>query len=235
MLKFRFESLEDFNNFYAQRLISSNKLLKIDKSVFVLFSLKDFTSLRDILSQNHSTLELRSQAAQNQLSEIIELNTISGDQDKLNEIQILKENYDTSEYAAMDYYIYPFSKTLFISSFFSDFIPSFSSDFYSYAINKLSVFRQIGSGYGQSVIVKNYNATSQSIIDNINLSCSIASQVDSVSETISKMHSIVSKQNNDLQFMNNYISELEALVAELKSQLDNERKQGVNGYYRTWH
>jgi hypothetical protein len=35
--------------------------------------------------------------------------------------------------------------------------------------------------------------------------------------------------------MNAYIVELEDLVAELKSQLDDERKQGVNGYHRTWH
>lgn len=235
MLKFRFESMDDFNDFYKNRLITSDKLIKIDSSVYTLFTLKEFSSLRNIVYDNVSDSELRSQALSNALSQLIETNTEDGNTEKLSEIQILQDNYSNSEYATIDHYIYPFSRTLFISSFFSDFIPSFSSDFYAYATNKLSIFRQIGSGHGQSVILKNYNITSQSIVDNINLSCSIVSQIDSVSETISKVDSIISKQNNDVEFMNNYINELEQLVAELKTQLDNERKQGVNGYYRTWH
>lgn len=235
MLKFRFDSLEDFNNFYTNRLISSNNILKVDKNVFVLSTLKEFVPLREVLSANLSTPQLRSQAVEYKLAQLIEENTNLGNQEKLNEIQILKENYSTSEYNAIQHYIYPYSRTLFITSFFSDFIPSFSSDFYAYASNKLSIFRQIGSGHGQSVIFKNYNITSQSIVDNINISCSIVSQIDSVTETISKVDSIISKQNSDVQYMNAYITELEDLVADLKSQLDNERKQGVNGYHRTWH
>ena len=235
MLKFRFDSLEDFNNFYTNRLVSSNNILKLDKSVFVLFNLKQFSLLREVISANLSTSE-RSQAVQYKLSEFIDLNKDLGGQEKLiDEVQILKENYSTSEYNAVEHYIYPYSRTLFITSFFSDFIPSFSSDFYAYASNKLSIFRQIGTGHGQSVILKNYNIASQSIVDNINLSCSIVSQIDSVTETISKVDSIISKQNSDVQYMNAYITELENLVADLKSQLDDERKQGVNGYHRTWH
>lgn len=235
MLKFRFDSLEDFNNFYTNRLISSNNILKVDKNVFVLSTLKEFVLLREVISANLSTPQLRSQAVEYKLSQLIEENTNLGNQEKLDEIQIIKENYSTSEYNAIEHYIYPYSRTLFITSFFSDFIPSFSSDFYAYASNKLSIFRQIGSGHGQSVILKNYNITSQSIVDNINISCSIVSQIDSVTETISKVDSIISKQNSDVQYMNAYITELEDLVADLKSQLDNERKQGVNGYHRTWH
>ena len=235
MLKFRFDSLEDFNNFYTNRLISSTNILKLDKSVFVLLNLKEFSLLREVISANLSALEL-SQAVEYKLSEFIETNKDLGGQEKLiDEIQILKENYFTSEYNAVQHYIYPYSRTLFMTSFFSDFIPSFSSDFYAYASNKLSIFRQIGTGHGQSVILKNYNITSQSIIDSINLSCSIVSQIDSVTETISKVDSIISKQNSDVQYMNAYIAELEDLVADLKSQLDDERKQGVNGYHRTWH
>jgi hypothetical protein len=235
VLKFRFDSLEDFNNFYTNRLISSNNILKVDKNVFVLSTLKEFVLLREVISANLSTPQLRSQAVEYKLSQLIEENTNLGNQEKLDEIQIIKENYSTSEYNAIEHYIYPYSRTLFITSFFSDFIPSFSSDFYAYASNKLSIFRQIGSGHGQSVILKNYNITSQSIVDNINISCSIVSQIDSVTETISKVDSIISKQNSDVQYMNAYITELEDLVADLKSQLDNERKQGVNGYHRTWH
>ena len=235
MLKFRFDSLEDFNNFYTNRLVSSNNILKLDKSVFVLFNLKQFSLLREVISANLSTSE-RSQAVEYKLSEFIDANKDLGGQEKLiDEVQILKENYSTSEYNAVEHYIYPYSRTLFITSFFSDFIPSFSSDFYAYASNKLSIFRQIGTGHGQSVILKNYNIASQSIVDNINLSCSIVCQIDSVTETISKVDSIISKQNNDVQYMNAYIAELEDLVADLKSQLDDERKQGVNGYHRTWH
>ena len=235
MLKFRFDSLEDFNNFYTNRLISSTNILKLDKSVFVLLNLKEFSLLREVISANLSAPEL-SQAVEYKLSEFIETNKDLGGQEKLiDEIQILKENYSTSEYNAVQHYIYPYSRTLFMTSFFSDFIPSFSSDFYAYASNKLSIFRQIGTGHGQSVILKNYNITSQSIIDSINLSCSIVSQIDSVTETISKVDSIISKQNSDVQYMNAYIAELEDLVADLKSQLDDERKQGVNGYHRTWH
>lgn len=235
MLKFRFDSLEDFNNFYTNRLISSTNILKLDKSVFVLLNLKEFSLLREVISANLSASEL-SQAVEYKLSEFIETNKDLGGQEKLiDEIQILKENYSTSEYNAVQHYIYPYSRTLFMTSFFSDFIPSFSSDFYAYASNKLSIFRQIGTGHGQSVILKNYNITSQSIIDSINLSCSIVSQIDSVTETISKVDSIISKQNSDVQYMNAYIAELEDLVADLKSQLDDERKQGVNGYHRTWH
>jgi hypothetical protein len=235
VLKFRFDSLEDFNNFYTNRLISSTNILKLDKSVFVLLNLKEFSLLREVISANLSAPEL-SQAVEYKLSEFIETNKDLGGQEKLiDEIQILKENYSTSEYNAVQHYIYPYSRTLFMTSFFSDFIPSFSSDFYAYASNKLSIFRQIGTGHGQSVILKNYNITSQSIIDSINLSCSIVSQIDSVTETISKVDSIISKQNSDVQYMNAYIAELEDLVADLKSQLDDERKQGVNGYHRTWH
>jgi len=235
VLKFRFDSLEDFNNFYTNRLISSTNILKLDKSVFVLLNLKKFSLLREVISANLSAPEL-SQAVEYKLSEFIETNKDLGGQEKLiDEIQILKENYSTSEYNAVQHYIYPYSRTLFMTSFFSDFIPSFSSDFYAYASNKLSIFRQIGTGHGQSVILKNYNITSQSIIDSINLSCSIVSQIDSVTETISKVDSIISKQNSDVQYMNAYIAELEDLVADLKSQLDDERKQGVNGYHRTWH
>lgn len=235
MLKFRFDSLEDFNNFYTNQLISSTNILKLDKSVFVLLNLKEFSLLREVISANLSAPEL-SQAVEYKLSEFIETNKDLGGQEKLiDEIQILKENYSTSEYNAVQHYIYPYSRTLFMTSFFSDFIPSFSSDFYAYASNKLSIFRQIGTGHGQSVILKNYNITSQSIIDSINLSCSIVSQIDSVTETISKVDSIISKQNSDVQYMNAYIAELEDLVADLKSQLDDERKQGVNGYHRTWH
>jgi hypothetical protein len=235
VLKFRFDSLEDFNNFYTNRLISSTNILKLDKSVFVLLNLKEFSLLREVISANLSAPEL-SQAVEYKLSEFIETNKDLGGQEKLiDEIQILKENYSTSEYNAIQHYIYPYSRTLFMTSFFSDFIPSFSSDFYAYASNKLSIFRQIGTGHGQSVVLKNYNITSQSIVDNINLSCSIVSQIDSVTETIAKVDSIISKQNNDVQYMNAYIVELENLVADLKSQLDDERKQGVNGYHRTWH
>lgn len=235
MLKFRFDSLEDFNNFYTNRLICSTNILKLDKSVFVLLNLKQFSLLREVISADLSTTE-RSQAVEYKLSEFIDANKDLGGQEKLiDEIQILKENYSVSEYNAVEHYIYPYSRTLFMTSFFSDFIPSFSSDFYTYASNKLSIFRQIGTGHGQSVVLKNYNIASQSIVDNINLSCSIVSQIDSVTETISKVDSIISKQNSDLQYMNAYIVELEDLVADLKSQLDDERKQGVNGYHRTWH
>lgn len=235
MLKFCFDSLEDFNDFYTNRLVSSSNILKLDRSVFVLFNLKQFSLLREVISANLSTSE-RSQAVEYKLSEFIDANKDLGGQEKLiDEIQILKENYSTSEYNAVEHYIYPYSRTLFMTSFFSDFIPSFSSDFYTYASNKLSIFRQIGTGHGQSVVLKNYNIASQSIVDNINLSCSIVSQIDSVTETISKVDSIIFKQNSDVQYMNAYITELENLVADLKSQLDDERKQGVNGYHRTWH
>jgi len=235
VLKFRFDSLEDFNNFYTNRLVSSNNILKVDESVFVLFNLKEFIPLRDVVSSNLPTIEDRARAASYKLTQIIETNTTLANQDKLDQIQTLKEDYTALDYDAITHYIYPYSRTLFISSFLSDFIPSFSLDFYAYASNKLSIFRQIGSGHGQSIIFKHYSINSQSVIDNLNLSCSITSQIDSVSETISKVDSILSKQNEDIQFMNAYITELETLVGVLRSQLENERKQGVNGYHRTWH
>lgn len=235
MLKSQFDSIEDFNTFYNNRLISSNKVLKVDASVFTLFSVKEYTSLREVTQGNIQTIELRNEAAQTKLNEIIDSHTLAGNDHQLAEIQVLQDTFTSSDYATANHYIYPYSRTLFLSSFFSDFIPSFSTDFYSCATTKLSIFRQIGSGHGQSVIFKDYNISAVSVLDSINASCSITSQISSVSETISKIDSIVSKQNNDIQFMNNYISELETLVSELKSQLDIERKQGVNGYHRTWH
>jgi peptidoglycan hydrolase CwlO-like protein len=116
-----------------------------------------------------------------------------------------------------------------------DMFPSYRNDLYTYLTNNLILLKQIGSGAGSSVIIKTYKPTNQTIIDEINSFCSIDSQVQSINSTISKVSSVLQKQNLDIQFMNEYISKLENLVTTLSNQLESERKQGVNGFYRTWH
>lgn len=225
-----FSNLEDFNNFLS-RFDDPSKTILLTKDVHALVSLKQFDFLRTLLDNDIDTY-------QDSISSFLSEYTgpFPNEVTNIDSYRAIHEaTYSSSESSTVTHRLFPYSKQKFIETFMYDMFPSFRNDLYTYLTNNLILFKQIGSGAGSSVIIKTYKPTNQTIIDEINSFCSIDSQVQSINSTISKVSSVLQKQNLDIQFMNEYISKLENLVTTLSNQLENERKQGVNGFYRTWH
>jgi hypothetical protein len=150
-------------------------------------------------------------------------------------ILLALDSYNNSLYSNDDYWIYPFSKKKFVETFFQDFMPSFQTELVSYLTDKLPAFQQIGAGSGSAIIIRDVNINSQVLLDDINNACSLESKIKTLSSALITAEKILNSQAADIDFLNNHIEDLSRAIYNLSHELDKERKQGMNGYYKTWH
>lgn len=227
-----FRNILHFNAFYRS-IVDHNHLTKVDDAIFILMKYKHFDIIRASLSienedERYLFLQNGFLSAENATPSVLptELH---------NQIVLSEQTYHASEYVASPHKIYPYSKTKFLETFFADFVPSFRSRLLDYLVEKLGIVRQVGSGSGSAIIVKEYEATNNTLFDDINAYCSISHQSKDVIASISALENLIVNQNKDIEYLNNYINTLEQTLLTVSKELDEERKQGVNGFYRTWH
>lgn len=225
-----FNDVDHFNSFLS-RFNDPVNTLSFDKDINCLVSLKDFNFIRSLLNQ---TDQQRSQLIQEYFQ-----NYSNDIPSPYGDIESYRQNQNaiflSTPYHGTSYRLFPYSKTKFLETFMADMLPSFKSDLYSYLTDDLFLFKQIGSGSGSSIIVKVFTCDSEVLLKNINSQCSISSQVSNIKTALSSIVDVLEKQNLDISYMNQYISQLESTLLDLSTQLEHEKKQGVNGFYRTWH
>jgi hypothetical protein len=224
-----FSDAEQFNNFISE-IISSPYVVNYDKHVHTAFSHKQYEIVRSTLATADYDQRIRDIQ-----SLFLSFNSSVSQEDLNTSISLAIESYNNSPYSLGDYYVYPFSKKKFIEVYFSSFMPSFKADLFTYLSDKFSVFTQIGSGSGSAILIKKVVVTSQAVIDDINSSCSLHSRVASISSALSTAVKVIDSQKDDIDFLNAHIDDLMKVIIDVNKELDQERKQGMNGYYKTWH
>jgi len=225
-----FDTTDRFNNF-IDNIISSPYVIPYDEHAYIVTQYKNYEILRSTLETQD--YDQRVKDIQN-LFLAFECNKF--DQQVVHSnILLASESYRSSQYSTDEYCIYPFSKKKFIETFFIGLMPSFQSELISYLTDKLPVFQQVGSGSGAAIIIKNLNVTSQVLLDDINNNCSLHSKIKTLSSSLLLAEKILNNQTNDIDFLNDRIKVLNEAILHISQELDQERKQGMNGYYKTWH
>lgn len=227
-----FRNILHLNDFYRS-ITSHNHLTKIDDATFILMKYKHFDIIRASLSiqdvdERYTFMQNGFLSAENATPSV-------ASNELENQILLSEQTYHASEYASSVHRIYPYSKNKFLETFFSDFVPSFRSRLLEYLTDKMGIVRQIGSGSGSAIIVKDYEATSGTLFEDINSYCSISYQSKDLLSSVSALENLILNQNKDIEYLNNYINTLEQALLNVSRELDEERKQGINGFYRTWH
>lgn len=227
MIRTSFPDINSFNTFY-QNIIDDPRCLEIDLHVYTLIEFKEKSILRTMTSMpdTHSRIT----AVQNMF-----LDSHSGEDQALLSSQISSKMaaYTASQYSSdCRYYIYPYNKQSFMNDFFSEFLPSFSGDLFNYLTNKLPILSMKGTA---AVILKSYEVKDQSIVDDINNYCSLQNKINLLVENLQDIQRIISTQNKDIEHLTQYSNSLQDSLDEAINALDTEKKQGINGYYRTWH
>lgn len=225
-----FDTTDRFNNF-IDNIISSPYVIPYDEHAYIVTQYKNYEILRSTLETQD--YDQRVKDIQN-LFLAFECNKL--DQHVVHSnILLASESYRSSQYSTDEYWIYPFSKKKFIETFFIGLMPSFQSELLTYLTDKLPVFQQVGSGSGAAIIIKNLNVTSQVLLDDINNNCSLQSKIKTLSSSLLLAEKILNNQTNDIDFLNDRIKVLNEAILHISQELDQERKQGMNGYYKTWH
>ncbi len=225
-----FDTTDRFNNF-IDNIISSPYVTPYDEHAYIVTQYKNYEILRSTLETQD--YDQRVKDIQN-LFLAFECNKL--DQQVVHSnILLASESYRSSQYSTDKYWIYPFSKKKFIETFFIGLMPSFQSELITYLTDKLSIFQQVGSGSGTAIIIKNFNVTSQVLLDDINNNCSLQSKIKTLSSSLLLAEKILNNQTNDIDFLNDRIKVLNEAILHISQELDQERKQGMNGYYKTWH
>lgn len=230
MFKSSFKTIDQFNSF-IDGIISSPHVIPYDQHAYIVAHHKNYEILRSTLAI--PDYDQRVKDIQN-IFLTFECN--NHDQSTVHSnILLALDSYNNSLYSNDDYWIYPFSKKKFVETFFQDFMPSFRNELVTYLTDRLPAFQQIGAGSGSAVIIRDVNINSQVLLDDINNSCSIESKVKSLSAALATAEKIINNQATDITFLNEHIQTLNTAIYNISYELDKERKQGMNGYYRTWH
>lgn len=228
-----FNNTDEFNSLISS-IVNNENVLPMDEHVYVAMSFKYYDILRSVLSTTN--VDERATTIQNMFLTFEANNPSCASDDLERLIQTHIDAYRVSEYyQSGQYYIYPYSKQKFIEAYFSSLMPSFQSELYSYLTTTAPVFKQIGAGGGSAIIIKNFSTTSQSFIDSINSACSLTPKIKQVGSILSTIEKVMTNQSKDIDFLNKYIDDLEKALLHVTEELDKERKQGINGYHRTWH
>jgi len=226
-----FATTDQFNGFIDE-IISSPYVIPFDEHAYVVTQHKNYEILRSTLTTQDYNQRVKD--IQN-LFLAFECNKLD-QQTVHSNILLASESYRSSQYSSVDeYWIYPFSKKKFIETFFTGLMPSFQSELISYLTDKLPVFQQVGAGSGSAVIIKDLNINSQVLLDDINNTCSLHSKIKTLSNALVLAEKVLNNQTNDIDFLNHHIETLNQTILYISQELDKERKQGMNGYYKTWH
>lgn len=225
-----FDTTDQFNTFIDD-IISNPFVIPYDEHAYIVAQHKSFEILRSTI--NISNYDERIKSIKN-IFLSFECNKLDSSTVHSN-ILLSSESYRNSQYSSDDYWIFPFSKKKFVETFFSSFMPSFQAELINYLTDKFPIFQQVGAGSGTAIIIKDLKISSQVLLDDVNNTCSLQSKVKTLASALVTAEKILNNQTSDIEFLNNHIKTLNQAILQISKELDQERKQGMNGYYKTWH
>jgi hypothetical protein len=208
----QFQSLEDCNSIFIQRLItSSDSFLPLDDIALDALANDRIDSLRYILEDEEDQ----------QYSYYSDLYNLS--YSPLN----TQNNYSSPYSENVVPYFYPYSKASFISSFYPDVFPSLVHLVLSY-MKQTGRLIHIGKGQGKALII--YPVLFQEQDYNYLVPISYSSIV---SNTVN-IATMITQQQADISYLLKIISFLESELEQLKVQNKDLETMRVNDYLTTW-
>jgi hypothetical protein len=128
----------------------------------------------------------------------------------------------------IDYFFFPFSKKEFISTFFSDLLPSISESIFN-LLKSSGRITQIGAGSGKAFVIKSQEFTESHL--------EMISTTNSPEEILSQISLSISHLSNSLvdnSYLLNQLDLKDLKIKELNQQIDDLNKKIYSVYQTTW-
>ena len=128
----------------------------------------------------------------------------------------------------VDYFFFPFSKKEFISTFFSDLLPSISESIFN-LLKSSGRITQIGAGSGKAFVIKSQEFTESHL--------EMISTTNSPEEILSQISLSISHLSNSLvdnSYLLNQLNQKDLKIQELNQEIIDLNKKIYSVYQTTW-
>jgi len=220
---------------YTQRLVNSNKILKLNEVTFFAASVGAHLYFDNIASNRLDFPEVLDE----ELINFILTNISKGKSPTLQAIQKIRLDYPHVLVDYPDSYIFIGDVTDFCSNFFPGTLPSINKVFMDYLLYK-KIVNVFGTYSKRFIVLKQWQLSQQDISTIIN-KINILDQKtnNNFSETIKNYIFITDKTIDnykvDQEYLLSIVDSLSKRVIELESTLEIQQKEGINGYLLSWH
>lgn len=137
--------------------------------------------------------------------------------------------YGITAFPEVSQVVYPFSKTHFFKTFYSNVLPSIANLYYSYMKNTNRII-QIGSGVGKCLLIKPVNFTE----DDITVIKSLDVSYTTMSQLLVQATDHLAKQETDIKFLLEKIEVSQSYSKLLEKKVEILESQLINNTMHTW-
>lgn len=213
MIHFSFQDLDHLNEVAYTRFLDQN-LISFDSNAAMIVHYNLYTSSRQFLKNGGTLLEFVQQLD----SDLYPWNT---------DVLAVLESYAPSN-DSNPVCFYPYSKKTFISTFFSQIIPTLSNSLFDLMITSQRL-RQIGSGQGKAFIIKPAPFT-QMHFDSL----PVQKTPQQISVELSSIVSSVQDHILNTDYLIEIIEEKDLEIEQLQEQIISLQNQLFSAYQTTW-
>lgn len=216
------DTLEILNSVTCQRFSSEDNLKSIDFNYLAAYVINagDYSRFRSYIA-NDNSLSNYSDLILNENSTTLEALCMSP-----SIVSTLELYAPYSE--GVDYFFFPFSKKEFISTFFSDLLPSISDSIFN-LLKSSGRITQIGAGSGKGFVIKSQEFTESHL--------EMISNINSPEEIVSQIALSISHLSNSLvdnSYLLDQLHQKDIRIQELNQEIIDLNKKIYSVYQTTW-
>lgn len=137
--------------------------------------------------------------------------------------------YGITVFPEVSQMVYPFSKTQFFKTFYSNIVPSVANLYFNYMKNSNRII-QIGSGVGKALLIKPVNFTEEEFVAIKSLDVPYST----LAQLLIQATDHLAKQEADIKFLLDKVSNAEESVELMRSKLIESESLLINTTMTTW-
>lgn len=214
------ENLDHLNELCCEQFIDStgfNRLVPFDALSAYVINSSTYSDLRSYLDSGNDYQNYSSHLAENNIS--VDLSDLS----IISTFELYAPVADNCTY-----FLFPYSKKEFISAFYGNVVPNLLHSILE-LMRSTGRLTQIGGGSGKAIVIKSQLFTETYM--------SYFTEFPEPSQTISSINTLLSTLSSSLsdrEFYLDFIARQDLTIEQLKSDIENLKKQLYSAYQTTW-